>query len=128
MVSSKIKRIRELFGKTQEEIAEKLNITPQAYSRMERGESSISVERMEDIAKALGVSVEDIYKFDEKKMVISGNTNHGEAHDNALHFNLTIHEHDCSKAIEILEKTIEKQQEEIVFLRHQLECLTKRKE
>jgi transcriptional regulator with XRE-family HTH domain len=122
MNGSKIKRIREMLGKTQEEVAEKLNLTAQAYSRMERGETSVSMKRLEEIAEVFEMKVEDIYRFDEKKVVISNNTNHGEAKENSVQFHLTINESD--KAIEILEKTIAAQQEEIKHLRKQVEKLT----
>jgi transcriptional regulator with XRE-family HTH domain len=98
MDGAKIKRIREMKGKTQEEIAEKLNLTAQAYGRMERGETSINTERLGKIAEALDVSVEDIYRFDDRKFMISGNNN-GEANEN-VQFNLNIY--DSDKAIDIL--------------------------
>jgi transcriptional regulator with XRE-family HTH domain len=123
MNGSKIKRIREMLGKTQEEVAEKLNLTAQAYSRMERGETSVSMERLAQIAAAFEMKVEDIYRFDEKKVIITGNNNnHGEAKENAFQLHLTIN--DSDKAIEILEKTIAAQQEEIKHLRKQVEKLT----
>ncbi len=53
MIGTKIKRIREMRGITQEEIAEELNLTAQAYGRMERGETSISAERLGKIAEKL---------------------------------------------------------------------------
>ncbi len=67
---NKIKRIREIKGLTQEDIAKKLNLTHQAYSRMERGETSISIERIAKIAEILDVTVDDIYRMDEKKVLI----------------------------------------------------------
>jgi transcriptional regulator with XRE-family HTH domain len=122
MDGAKIKRIREMKGKTQEEIAEKLSLTAQAYGRMERGETSINTERLGKIAEALDVSVEDIYRFDDRKFMISGNSNNGEANENGVQFNLNIYESD--KAIDILKETIVNQQEEIKYLHKQLEKLT----
>jgi transcriptional regulator with XRE-family HTH domain len=122
MTGTKIKRIREMLGKTQEEIAEKLNLTAQAYGRMERGETSINTERLEKIAGALGVSVDEILRFDGSKFLISGNSNNGEANESALQFNLNIYESD--KALEVLKETISNQQEEIKYLHKQIEKLT----
>lgn len=118
----KIKRIREIKGLTQEDVAKKLNLTHQAYSRMERGETNISAERIVKIAEVLDVSVDDIFKLDDKKIIINSNTNHGETKDNAIQFHLTINESD--KAIEILEKMIKSQQEEIIHLRKQVDRLS----
>ena len=122
MTGTKIKRIREMLGKTQEEIAEKLSLTAQAYGRMERGETSISTERMVKIAYALGVNPEEIMRFDENKFVISGNSNNGEANENGVQFNLNIYESDM--AVEALKETIKNQQEQIKFLQNQVEKLT----
>lgn len=122
MTGTKIKRIREMLGKTQEEIAEKLSLTAQAYGRMERGETSISTERMVKIADALGVNPEEIMRFDENKFVISGNSNNGEASESNLQFNLNIYERD--QTIEVLKDTITNQQEQMKFLQNQVEKLT----
>jgi len=123
MDGQRLKKIREMMGKTQSEMAYKLNITPQAYSRMERGKTGIDVDRLSKIADGLELSVEDLYKFNDKKYVIQGNTNKGEAKENALQFHLIINE--SEKSIEILQKMIEGQQKEIEFLRNQVDNLTK---
>jgi transcriptional regulator with XRE-family HTH domain len=123
MDGHKLKKIREMMGKTQSEMAYNLSITPQAYSRMERGKTNIGTDRLEKIAESLELSVEDMYKFDEKKYTISGNTNKGEAKENAMQFHLTINEGD--KTISVLQKTIDNQQKEIEFLRTQMDNLTK---
>ncbi len=122
MIGSKIKRIREMRGKTQEEIAEELNLTTQAYGRMERGETSISAERLGKIAEKLGVNTDEIMRYDENKYVISGNSNNGEANENGVQFNLNIYESDI--AVEALKETITNQQEQIKFLQNQVEKLT----
>ncbi len=112
-----------MLGKTQEEIAQKLSLTPQAYSRMERGETSISLDRLGKLAQAFDMKIEDIFGFDDNKVVIAGNNNNnGEAKENALQFHLTINE--SNKTIEILERSLANQQEEIKHLRKQVEKLT----
>ncbi len=122
MIGSKIRRIREMMGKTQNEIAKEINMTHQAYSRMERGQSSISTNKLEQIAEALGVLVEDIYKFEDGNVTISNNYNHGEANENAFQLHFTVNKND--KLIEYLEKTISNLQEEVKYLRAQLDKLT----
>ncbi len=117
----KIRRMREMMGKTQEELAKHLNLTHQAYSRMERGETGISTERLEKIAAALGIRIEDFYA-DDKKVVITNNTNHGEAKENSVQVHLTINENE--KMLELLQQRIAAQADEINYLRKQLEKLT----
>ena len=46
---------------TQEELAEKAGVSQQAISKIERGISAVSLETACKIAKALGISVAQIY-------------------------------------------------------------------
>jgi len=120
----KVRRIRELFGFTQDEIAQKLQITPQAYSRIERGETVLDLERLKLIAEKIGISTDEILNFDEKNYLrLSQNKN--QSNENPFHVNLFVNESSNQKAIEILEKIIEQQQEEIKELKQELKALKK---
>ena len=48
-------------------MAEKLDISQSAYSRLEKGEIKISKEKLVQIAKVLEVKPEDIKEFDSQK-------------------------------------------------------------
>jgi transcriptional regulator with XRE-family HTH domain len=50
-IAEKIKRLRKSNGFSQEEIAEKLNISQSAYARMENGDSDSWSTRLEKICK-----------------------------------------------------------------------------
>lgn len=65
-IGTKIRKLRELRNLKQETMAELLGISQTAYSKIERDEIEVSQERLEQIAKALDVSVQDILSFDEK--------------------------------------------------------------
>ncbi|MCF2221004.1 helix-turn-helix transcriptional regulator [Chryseobacterium sp. PS-8] len=67
MIGNKIKNIRELKNLTQEYVAEKLDISQAAYSKLESGETKVSKEKLAQIAEALEVTPEDIKSFDSKK-------------------------------------------------------------
>ncbi len=47
-------------------MADRLGISVTAYGKMERDETNIGAERLEQIANVLGMSPEDIEAFDEK--------------------------------------------------------------
>ncbi|MCY1660942.1 helix-turn-helix domain-containing protein [Chryseobacterium sp. SL1] len=66
MIGNKIKNIRELKNLTQEYVAEKLDISQAAYSKIEK-ETKISDEKLAQIAEALDVKPEDILAFDSQK-------------------------------------------------------------
>jgi transcriptional regulator with XRE-family HTH domain len=52
---NKIKMVRESINLSQEYVANKLHISQQAYSRMEKNPDNISVARMRDLSAILGV-------------------------------------------------------------------------
>jgi transcriptional regulator with XRE-family HTH domain len=54
---NKIKEIRESQGLSQESVAYELNISQQAYSRIEKNPDSASVKRIRDLSNVFGVSL-----------------------------------------------------------------------
>ena len=54
---NKIKEIRESQGLSQESVAYQLNISQQAYSRIEKNPDSASVKRLRDLSNVFGVSL-----------------------------------------------------------------------
>ena len=67
MIGNKIKNIRELKNLTQEYVAERLDISQSAYSKIENGETKVSEEKLFQIAEVLEVKPEDIKAFDSQK-------------------------------------------------------------
>ncbi|MGL6269736.1 MAG: helix-turn-helix domain-containing protein [Chitinophagaceae bacterium] len=65
-IGDKIRKVRELKGLKQETIAQKLGMSVTAYGNLERGESSLSFDRLEEIAAAMEVSVSDIINIPEQ--------------------------------------------------------------
>lgn len=57
MVHENLRKIRMAKGVTQSHLANKLDITSMSYSRMEKGESKIDVERLKLLAIALETEV-----------------------------------------------------------------------
>ncbi|MFD1602615.1 helix-turn-helix transcriptional regulator [Flavobacterium artemisiae] len=63
-IKNKIKSIRELKNYTQEYMAERLGVTQAGYSKIEKGKTSLSYDKLVEIGRILDVSVEDIISFD----------------------------------------------------------------
>jgi len=75
-IGRKIGRIRELRNMKQDTLAELLGISQQAVSNIENSEKVDDV-KLEEIAKALGVTKEGIENFSEEAVLnIIGNTYH----------------------------------------------------
>ena len=60
IVSNSIKKLREERGMTQDELAEKLNVTRQAVSNWETGKTQPDIETLTRLAEIFDVSVERI--------------------------------------------------------------------
>ena len=74
-IHEKIKFFRHSKGFTQVQMAERLNITPVTYSNIERGESNISMKRLEEIANVMEVDILDLLSLGERNvLVLHGNT------------------------------------------------------
>lgn len=57
-----IKSRRESLGMTQKELAEKLRVSQQAVTKWETGENRPRAEKLPEIARLLGCSVDDLFK------------------------------------------------------------------
>ncbi len=67
-IGSKIARIRELRGMKQETLAEELGISQQSVSSIEKSET-LEEEKLESVAKILGVTKEAIENFSEENVI-----------------------------------------------------------
>lgn len=90
-IGEKIRKIREIKGISQDAVATHLDISPQAYGKMERGETKLDHVRIEEIAKYLQMNVEDIINFDAKNIFnntfndkVRDSFNFGESKENLM--------------------------------------------
>lgn len=67
-IGEKIRMIREIKGVSQDAAATHLDITPQAYGKIEREETKLDFKRIEEIAKYLQVTVDEVMNFDAKNI------------------------------------------------------------
>ena len=67
-IGKKIRKIRKLKGFTQQDMADKLLMSQNNYSKIELGHVSVSPDRLQKIADALNLSSEQILKFDKNQV------------------------------------------------------------
>lgn len=65
-VSEKIRLIREAKGLTQEQVAEKIGISPSVYGDIERGENDPKLSKLQKIAKAFEIELSELVDLTEK--------------------------------------------------------------
>jgi transcriptional regulator with XRE-family HTH domain len=63
-----IKKFRELKNITREDLADKLEMSLSGYSKLERGEVELTVNKMYRIAELLEVSISQILNFDASQI------------------------------------------------------------
>jgi len=64
-IGQKIKKIRELRNYSQDYMAERLGISQVSYSRIEKGQTKLDLQRMQQIAAVLEVDPVMLLSFDE---------------------------------------------------------------
>ena len=64
LLGARIKKLRNSAGLTQAQLAERVDISDEFLSRMERGAKAPSLHTAEKVARALGVSMKELFDFD----------------------------------------------------------------
>ncbi|RRD91183.1 helix-turn-helix domain-containing protein [Conchiformibius steedae] len=75
-ILEQIRIVRECRNLSQEEMAKKLHMTTSHYSKLERGESRMYVDKLEEIAKVLGIELKDLLAVEGKTPVYQVSDNH----------------------------------------------------
>ena len=65
---TKIKQIRELKNLTQEYIADRLNLSIRAYSKIEAGETQLTINRLNEISEILEIDPIELLGFDHQQI------------------------------------------------------------
>lgn len=68
-IGHKIRTLRELKGFSQEFMSEKLNLSVNSYGRLERGETQLTLNRLEEIAEVLEMGIAELLSFDNQSYI-----------------------------------------------------------
>jgi transcriptional regulator with XRE-family HTH domain len=107
----KLKQLRELKNYTQEYMATELGLSTRAYSKIEAGETQLTINRLNEISRVLGIEPMEILGFDHKN-IFNNCTQEG---DNSTMGTSTYLAPD--KLMEQYEQRIKHLESEIIFLR-----------
>lgn len=106
-ILKKIKDTRKLKGLSHENMAVELNISPSAYNKLERRETTLSLERLLKIKQILDLSFSDLFDIN------TGDVYHQDLKEQSIGKVQNLYQENK----EITEKLIKSQQDEIIFLR-----------
>lgn len=119
-IGRKISRIRELRDMKQEALAAALGVSQQAVSNIENSEN-VDEEKLEQIAKALGVTAEGIKQFSEEAVFnIISNTYHNTSSDtstliaSSLNYQPTFNT--VEKIVELYERLLQAEKDKVAYL------------
>jgi transcriptional regulator with XRE-family HTH domain len=97
-IGKKIKQLRELKNFSQEYMASNLKMSVPGYGRIERNEVDVSIERANQIANVLGISLTELISFDEKYIF-----NNYANNQNAFVINSDLHQDDQKALMELID-------------------------
>ena len=67
-VNEKIRMMRELNDWTQEDMADKLHMSLNSYAKLERGESKIYLEKLEQVAEVFNIDLVDLLSLNKQNL------------------------------------------------------------
>ena len=101
----KIKQLRELKNFTQEYIAQQLGLSTRAYSKIESGETQLTINRLNEISKILEIDPFEILGFDHNN-IFNNCSQEGNYNRHNYFSNSRKLIQQCEKKIQILEDEV----------------------
>lgn len=108
-VGKNIKQLRELKNFTQDYMAKNLGMTTSGYSKIERGEVNVTVEKLQQISSLLDMEINELLTFDDN--MIFNNYGHAEGQSFSNHIGIDI------------QSIINNYESQLTFLRNEIEFL-----
>jgi transcriptional regulator with XRE-family HTH domain len=123
-VFDKIKLVRSLKGWTQEQMADKLEISTYAYAKIERGETDVNFSRLQQIAEVMEIDLLQLLSLDDKTLFNSTGAyiTQCQYFDN-WHVNSSTEQIEYKHELEKAHLMIEQQQKEMELLKQQIHDL-----
>lgn len=131
-VNEKIRKIREAKDWSQEQMAEKLNMSLNGYAKIERGESKIYLDKLEQIAQVFDIDVIELMQSDGKNICFQIESPLGSVYQGVGETQLSIEIERLKLALshanekeELLKKLLEQKDSEIRTLKELIQASKK---
>ena len=117
-IHEKLKAIRMCKNWSQEEMAEKLGYSVNGYAKIERGETAIKVEKLNQIAEILGVELQQLLNLNDRNIfnIIDNSPPQGGN-------NIYLTESQCVHELEKAHLLLRERDKEIGYLKQEIEHL-----
>lgn len=116
-IHEKIRLLRHMNKLNQEEMANLLDMSTNGYAKIERGESALTIERLQQIAQKFDITLVDLLLLGDKNLFVFGDNNT----NNLSHHNNLKHRNKKAKYIEYSQKNYYSDSQEMQQLQHELE-------
>jgi transcriptional regulator with XRE-family HTH domain len=124
-VHEKIRFLREEKELSQEEMAKRLHMSVNGYSRIERGETKAYIPKLEKIADVLDVDLIELIPLEGKTVYLFSHSNSNNTGDGCHIFNseaeVVFENEKLQLMLELKDKELAMQQREIAYLKELLE-------
>ena len=131
-VNEKIRKIREAKDWSQEQMAEKLDMSLNGYAKIERGESKIYLDKLEQIAQVFDIDVVELMQSDGKNICFQIESPLGSVYQGGGETQLLIEIERLKLALshanekeELLKKLLEQKDSEITTLKELIQASKK---
>lgn len=131
VLNEKIRALREMKHWSQEQMADRVNMSKNGYAKMERGESRLTVETLDKVAQAFDMDMVELINISDKGLIyLFSENNNGTQYGNfyqgsdsvvAENEKLQLSLEHKDEIIAQKDALIASQQREIELLRRQLE-------
>ena len=116
-IGERIKHLREQRNYSQDYVASKLSISQRAYSKIETGETNLSVDKLLKIAEVLEMSLNKILDMDGNAVYNNFHTHNGEG--------IVMQKTYKERENDLVDQLLKSKDEQIALLKTHNELLTK---
>ena len=122
-VHDKIRVMREINQWSQEEMAEKLSMSPNRYAKIERGQSSINLDKLQQIANVFNIDMGELITSQDKSFFFSiGDHSNNNSYFGASNM-LAAENEKLNSLLEMKDTLLAQKDAEIVALKEIIELL-----
>lgn len=118
-LNEKIRFMRQSKGWSQEETADKLQMSVSGYANIERGETDIKISRLESIAEVFEIDLLELLNFGEKNTLYVKGDNNQQILQNVQQVSFATNQYELEK----LQLLLKEKDEHIKSLMQQIEQL-----
>lgn len=124
-VNEKIKKLREAKEWSQEQMAEKMNMSLNGYARIERGETKLHLDKLQQIAQILDIDVVNLIAPDDRNVClqIGDNIHLSPVYQGSNDQSLVIEVEKLKLSLSYSQQIIEQKNNEIKALKDMIELL-----